>query len=98
MAKSTVKGSYFDKQGNIQIEKKDNSSVVNIKGAVRPNNEESENNAEIHQDRLKLLKKYSEKYPELSIEQVAELIDHPDLKSGEEYVIRKILEDENKQK
>jgi len=83
---------FFDKDGVIHINREEDNIPVKMKGMTKPKEEEFKEEDEINQDRLKKLNEYSKKYFNLSIEQIAELIDSPDLKLGENYVIRKILE------
>lgn len=89
-----MKGFYFDKEGAIQMNTgKDNIPVI-MGGMITFKEEDIEEIEDISQDRIRMINEYSKKYPSFTIEQIAELIDSPDLNLGESYVIRKIIENE----
>ena len=84
---------FFDSKGNIHLKnKKENNPPVLIKGMeVKPAEEEERLSETEKAERLKLMDYYSAKYPNLSIEQIGQLIDDPNIGLGEDFVINKIL-------
>lgn len=86
-----IKGFFFDKRGNLQRQKKDDVPLKIEGMSIKSDEDVFKQEGRIDKHRIVLINKYSKKYPELSIEQISELIDHPDLKLGEKYVINKIL-------
>ena len=84
---------YFNSNGNIQFRKKEESKPpVLIKGMEeKPAKEEERLSEEEKSKRLRLIDLYSTKYPSLTIEQIGQLIDNPNIGLGEDYVINKIL-------
>lgn len=85
---------HFDKNGNIHLKNKEESNPpVLMKGMEeKPAKEEERLSEKEKAERLRMIDLYSTKYPNLTIEQIGQLIDDPDIGIGEDYVINKILE------
>ena len=84
---------YFNSNGNIQFRKKEESKPpILMKGMEeKPAKEEEKLSEKEKAERLRLIGFYSKKYPNLSIEQIGQIIDDPDIGLDEDFVINKIL-------
>ena len=83
----------FDEKGKIYLKKKEeNKPPVLMKNMEeKPAKEEERLSEKEKEERLRLIGLYSTKYPSLTIEQIGQLIDNPNIGLGEDYVINKIL-------
>ena len=88
-------GYYFDKNGSIHLKKKEETNPpVLMKGMEEKENssqEEERLSEKEKSERLRLINLYSTKYPHLTIEQIGQLIDDPNIGLGEDYAINRIL-------
>ena len=84
---------YFDKDGRINLKKKEESKPPVIMSGMqeKPKKEEERLDEKEKSERLRLIGLYSAKYSDLTIEQIGQLIDDPNIGLGEDFVINKIL-------